>query len=375
MIRPVFLYAFRYTIRSPLRSSLVIVTVAMIISLYLLVSSILTSFSDKYAVLFNQDSVDIIIQEKFSATPISSTLGIKSTEKICKDNRVKECTEIIMGKVRLEDGSRIFIIGADNHKKLISAIGISMRSSAIDVIGESDVLVGIHVARKQKLKKGKKFNLFGDKTYNVLGVFHSWISFLNSSIVVRKNTAQTILRRPDKINMLFVSLQNKKDTDNFIDYILKSDKMLMATKSNAYTSSSDIFKTIDRLSLIVTIIVLFVSISILINTFLTAVNERFSEIGILNTMGWDKRSIICMLMAESYILSLAGGILGYLFSLVILESLKKLFFDMSAYLPETMGIDMIFQGIVLCLVVATVSIVPSAYRATKITIVKAIRNG
>jgi putative ABC transport system permease protein len=46
------------------------------------------------------------------------------------------------------------------------------------------------------------------------------------------------------------------------------------------------------------------------NTMMQAVRERTSELAVLKTIGFSSRSVLCMVLAESVLLLLIGGVLG-----------------------------------------------------------------
>ena len=48
----------------------------------------------------------------------------------------------------------------------------------------------------------------------------------------------------------------------------------------------------------------------MLNTMIMSVSERTREIGILRAIGWRKRRIVRMILVESVLLSLSGGLIG-----------------------------------------------------------------
>jgi len=60
------------------------------------------------------------------------------------------------------------------------------------------------------------------------------------------------------------------------------------------------------------------------NTMLMSINERTREIGILLALGWQRRTVIKLIVGESVILTLAGGVLGILLGIAIASGLGHL---------------------------------------------------
>ncbi len=374
MIKVSFDYAVRHIMRSPLRSFLIIATIAMIMSMYLLISSIVSTFIGQYNTLLHQDGVDIVVQEKFSASPLSSIVPPKAISQICRDTKVKSCAKVTLGKGRLKDKSRIYVFGIDTFAKFATNMAMTVQGSPALDRDQDSIVIGKGVSQKENVTIGDYLTLFNGKKYRIIGIGESWISFLNHSIISSSSTAKKILNRPDRTNMLFVTLHHQQDTGKMLEEIARKEKKLSAVKSSNYSKSLGVFQNLHYLSNIIAFITLLVGSVILINTFLTSVQVRSREIGILNTIGWDKKVIVWTIMIEGYILSLMGGVFGFILSTGLLSVLKIVYYDFSVYLPDTLNMEVFLQGLTMCFVVASIGVMLPAYRATKITIVKVLKN-
>lgn len=63
---------------------------------------------------------------------------------------------------------------------------------------------------------------------------------------------------------------------------------------------------------------------VVFNTMLMSINERTREIGILLALGWQRRTIIKLIISESMILTLLGGSFGVLLGVGITWGLEHL---------------------------------------------------
>jgi putative ABC transport system permease protein len=63
---------------------------------------------------------------------------------------------------------------------------------------------------------------------------------------------------------------------------------------------------------------------VVFNTMLMSVNERTREIGVLLAVGWQRRTLMKLILAESSLISLAGGLIGILLGLGIAAGLGHL---------------------------------------------------
>ncbi len=74
----------------------------------------------------------------------------------------------------------------------------------------------------------------------------------------------------------------------------------------------------DQFSYWPMIIILFVLIFGIINTMLMVILERKRELGMLMTVGMNKKKVLRMILIETTLLSLTGGFLGLILSIVLI---------------------------------------------------------
>jgi len=93
-------YALRNVLRTPVRSFLTLFSLAMIISLYTLLTAISNSFADQMSGLMDQEGVDIVVQSKYATNPLSSLIPLEQVRQIRDMKEVKSQVPIVLGRKR-----------------------------------------------------------------------------------------------------------------------------------------------------------------------------------------------------------------------------------------------------------------------------------
>jgi len=124
----------------------------------------------------------------------------------------------------------------------------------------------------------------------------------------------------------------------------------------------------------------------IINTVLMSVMERTKELGMVMSIGMKKSKVFLMIMYESIMVSLTGGVVGMIIGAVISIYFGKVGIDISAYSSamESFGIDTVmypnlemsfFIGITFLVVLTGIlSAIYPAKRALKLNPAEALRS-
>jgi putative ABC transport system permease protein len=120
-------------------------------------------------------------------------------------------------------------------------------------------------------------------------------------------------------------------------------------------------------------VVVFTILLVTANTMAMSIRERAREIAILKTLGFTRRRLLGLLVAESAGIALAGGLLGTLgarlfYSLVDVWKHTQGFFPIFVVEPETIAI-----GLLLSVLIGVTSAAVPAYRVSRQTIAHALR--
>jgi putative ABC transport system permease protein len=120
--------------------------------------------------------------------------------------------------------------------------------------------------------------------------------------------------------------------------------------------------------------VMFTILLVSANTMAMSVRERVREVGLLKTLGFSPGSILGMILGEACAISVAGGTLGYLISMMLMRGVVNSPFG--GFLPAIKVFEPV--AAVACIVAAGAigvmsSLVP-ALAASRTTIVEALRS-
>ncbi len=251
--------------------------------------------------------------------------------------------------------------------------------------GDSGVIVGSTFAKDNNVKVGSRIAIGteGDKgTLRVTGIIEErGMAFdvsTDSAIVVTKDWFDQAYNRND-YDKVVVKVKNLDDLpavktaienqmnkrDKIVDVV--DTRKTMETIFSAFGQITTFVSAIGGISMLVA------GVSIL-NIMMMSVTERIKEIGIMRSIGAQRKEVMSMFLYEALILgvvgSLIGGIMsllgGYVISSVMLQSTKYLF------VPSSM-IHIVY-GMTFGIVISLICGIYPAWRAANLNPIDALRH-
>ncbi|WGS65400.1 ABC transporter permease [Marinitoga aeolica] len=187
----------------------------------------------------------------------------------------------------------------------------------------SGCIIGNVMAENMNLKPGDTLNIFytdGEnkirlKNIKITGIFHSGIYIIDSSFIVKKE-------KVEYLNYTGIYLKNPKKAGKikkqyFNDYLAttweeQNENFAKAVEVDSY------------FALIITFFVVLMSGFSISNSVMYSIFTRKKEIGILFSMGMEKRKISMIFIFESLIVAVTGFISGLFSALITITILEKI---------------------------------------------------
>jgi putative ABC transport system permease protein len=251
------------------------------------------------------------------------------------------------------------------------------------------VVIGPTLADREGLTPGSRISI-GDETKNetvqkfrVVGILQQkgMSMDLNSDngIIMTEKSYVAIVggdEQYDQVNVIVTDINNINATKLAITDQLnrKSNVVTIQDSSRMLASITSTVGTLTTFVMAIAGISLLVAATSIFNVMMMSVTERIREIGILRSIGTQKREVLRMFIYEAVILGLVGAIIGAIISLILgwlvvlaMVGTTEYFFTYQSmiYIPVSMVI-----GIAICIF----SGVYPAWRAANLDPIEALRS-
>ena len=276
---------------------------------------------------------------------------------------------MIFTAIALSDGGGFFILqGFAPNEYAIRRFTI-LEGEVIN--NNRQVMIGRMIAEALKKEVGDTMVLGGSR-FRIVGIYESGVSWEEMGGILTLRDAQTFVGRPRKVTMYAVKVHDPLQAEAVVERINRQNPEAHAALSGDFVEQMPDMEASEGIMDGISILAIVVGGLGVLNTMLMAVLERTREIGVLRALGWRRRAVLIMIMNESLLLAMLGGVagIGIAFGLTYLMGLAPMVGDVFSPVWEW---DLFVRALFIALLLGLLGGVYPAFRATRLQPVEALR--
>lgn len=333
-------------------------------------------FTKSFAEVYSAHGVDIVVSRQGSADRLSSSVDLAFVARIESIASVDRAAGVLLETLSFEEQGVYGVpsMGISPESWLLTDYRLAAGMSLPD--GEpKSMLLGVHLAERMNLKPGDTVDLFEEK-YSVAGIFESKSTWENGSMILPLAQLQALTDRVGQVTYINVVLRRPVKADlaqHAVQAIEELDPKLLALATEDFVNTDTRMQLSSAMAWMTSAVAVFIGAIGTLNTMMTSVLERTREIGILRAIGWPRRRVVTMILAESCAIALFASILGGLLAIVGTWALSQAP-EAKGILSPNIDVGILLQGVILALVIGLLGALLPAWRAAKLHPTEAFRD-
>ncbi|WP_346838286.1 FtsX-like permease family protein [Microbulbifer sp. SAOS-129_SWC] len=246
--------------------------------------------------------------------------------------------------------------------------------------GTNELIVGEGVLREfDGFDVGSEVR-FGKNTWKVVGAFSTGGNVFESELWADAKVIQSHYNRGSSFQTIRVRLQQPGNVEPLQKAIAADPRLNLDVQTEkAYFAGQG--KQLQYMAIFGRVISFIMALGALagaLNTMYTSVADRAKEIATLRALGFSNLSAFCGTIAEALVLAITGGLLGSIAAYLFFDGLNASTLGGSftqVVFRFEMSPELFVQGAVLALVIGFASGFFPAWRAARLPVIVAFRNG
>jgi len=349
------------------RTALTLVAIGISIAVVVALGAMAEGLLDTFTAMMRDSQTDLIaieagIDSDFSA--IDERVGAR----IAARSDVEAVSGMIMTGANTDEASMLLLFGYHPREFFIRRFRIV---EGEPLTTRHQVIVGKRAAEQMGLDVGDTFRLL-DSNFRVVGIYETGQSFEDIGVVIGLREAQALTGKPRQVQFYAINLRDPRQAEALqAELGAEFPDIDFALTSEIAESMSD-FRVMQEMVEQISGLAVFIGGLGMLNTMLMSVLERTREIGVLRALGWRRRQVLGMILRESLVLGVVGGVCGILLGLGFSWAWGQIPGYFGALKPIFTP-SVFLQALVVALVAGGVGGLYPAWRATRMQPVEALR--
>ncbi|HEY1053427.1 MAG TPA: ABC transporter permease [Prosthecobacter sp.] len=233
---------------------------------------------------------------------------------------------------------------------------------------ERAVVLGKNAAETLKKKVGDPLQLDVEEL-KVVGIADGGALVENGSVILSLQLYQQLTGNEDQINIIDVRASPGIDKAGLEELCKKIDAVVPEARAliaGDHIGNSEAFRFIRAMSWGTSLLAVIVGVLGVMNTMLMTVFERKQEISILLAIGWTRSRIRMMILGESAMLGLMGGVVGVIIGVIGVKITERLP-SIHGLLEPDLSVQLFVVSVLISIVVGVFSGLYPAWRSSRLT--------
>ena len=305
-----FIVVVRGLMRRPIRTGLTLLGISIGIAAVVALVGLSQGLEESWARGLKARGTDVVVSNMGSAlTPKPFSAPVR--DRIAHLPHVAATCAILVDLTSIETAQMMVVSGREwngfswENLKVVS--GRMPRDAE-----ELAVVLGQAAADMLKKKVGDRIQIETTEL-SVVGIVNGGAWVENSSVILSLSLLQNITDNQGKINIIDIRVTpdpSEKDVETLCEQINRLVPEARAMSASENISNSEVYRILQAMSWGTSLLAVLVGVLGVMNTMLMTVFERKQEISVLLALGWKRGRIICMVLWESALLGLFGGVAG-----------------------------------------------------------------
>jgi putative ABC transport system permease protein len=324
---------YRNVVRRRFRTGLTVPALATAMTAIVALLGICNGFKRAFSDVYGAHGIDIVVSRSGSADRLSSAVDAEVVGRLAEVPAINRAAGVLLETLSLEEQGIYGIptMGLERDSWLLDDYESASYGKATDASvrfsqrGDRELLVGQNLAQRLAVRPGDRLSIF-DEPFRVAGIFRSRSVWENGSLILPLAQLQRLTGRDGQVTYVNVVLDRAggpPDPAAATAAIEALDPRLLALATADFVRTDTRLKLADAMAWMTSLVAIMIGGVGTLNTMLTSVHERTREIGILRAIGWPRRRIVLMILAESLCLAGAAAVLGGLAAFALTGLLSR----------------------------------------------------
>ena len=295
------------------RTFLTVLSIAIGVAAIIAMGALADGFQAGYDSFLTGGKADLVLSQPdtmdVSMSAVDENIGIELEDL----SEVAAVSGMLQGLVQTDGVPYFFAFGYPEDSFLLSRFkiieGVTLDSREAQYSRGNPMLLGASAAEILGKHPGDSLRLT-DSVFRIVGIYETGQTMEDSGAILRLADAQELLGRQRQVSVFYIQLKDPEFSERVEQRALRLWPNYLLSSTEAYADQQIMGDAMGGYVWAIAGLAIVIGGVGMMNAQLMAVMERTREIGVLRSVGWKKWRIMRMILGESLLVGILGGLLG-----------------------------------------------------------------
>jgi ABC-type lipoprotein release transport system permease subunit len=361
--------ALKNLLRRKTRTALTLLAIGIGIGVVVAMGGIMDGFKGQINTMIGGSNAHLAAIEAGISDTGYSSIDERVGSQIAAHPAVSHVSGAVIGALTNVGEAPFFIFfgyhpgeAAIQHFKIVE--GEPLRANRQLVLGRS-------AAEAMGMEVGDTIRL-NQSAFRIVGISETGTGYEDAGALMTLRDAQMLAGKPRQVTLYSIELQNPSEAEEVRDWLNENLPQIDVSLTSEFAESMPDFEAAGAMMGGLTVLMALVGSVGMTNTILMSVLERTREIGVLRALGWSRWRVLGMVLRESLLLALLGGLTGIAIGFALVKLLATIP-AVGELFAATITPTLMVQAIAVALFLGALGGLYPAWRATRLRPVEALR--
>jgi len=357
------------------RTFLTVLAIAIGVAAIVALGALAEGVKSGYDSFITGSKADLVVSQRNAMDISLSSLDEKIVQDLAAMPEVTAVSAMMQSFVQTEGVPYFFVFGYPEDSFILGRFniisGVGFDSREVNRLRGKPIILGSNAAEILEKKPGDSLRMI-DSVFRIIGVYETGQELEDSGAIMRLADAQELLGKPRTVNIVYVQLKNPAYGERVKARLQRLYPDIEVNTTEAFADKQVMGDYMKGFAWSVAGLAIVIGGVVMMNSQLMAVMERTREIGVLRAIGWSNRRVLGMILGESVLVGLVGGVLGTLmgWGMMVASSDVMSFFGAST---ANIRPGILLQAFATVVVLGLAGGAYPAWRASRLPPVEALR--
>ncbi|HET7011641.1 MAG TPA: ABC transporter permease [Anaerolineales bacterium] len=356
------------------RTLLTVVGIAIGVAAIVGLGALADAWEAGYTAMLSGSQADLVVSQPNSFDITFSSVEESVGEQLVEMPEVRAVSGMLQGFISAEGVPFFFVFGYPQGSFALERFqiieGVGLGEHVPGAARGKAILLGSAAAEAMDRKPGDTLRLV-ETVYRVAGIYQTGDGMEDSGGVLELEEAQALLGKPRQVSLFYVQLKDARLGQRLTERVERVWDELSVSTTEDFNDKQIIDDALRAYVWGIGGIAILIGAVGMMNAQLMAVSERTREIGVLRAVGWSRRRVLLLILMESLVVCLFGGLLGIGLGALALTALGG--GSLFGAGPGDIGFGLLIQALITVATMGVAGGLYPAWRASRLAPVEALR--